>query len=175
MKNIFTEEERLYRFTQLEDINFARTLTDCEMDEFRFLFRYFNDPKFREIEDNKEVRMSIETIEFKGKKILYLDHEKKGDKDLVDDLKAGDQAIKKAYQDGEVLLLANFSSSYMSEAAMNYIKSEESKRINLLVKKTAVIGIQGVKKILLKVYNAFMQKEVKVFEDFESAKEYLVS
>jgi hypothetical protein len=175
MKNIFTEEERLYRFTQLEDINFARTLTDCELEEFKFLFRYFNDTKFREIEDTKEERTMINSIDYKGKTFLFLDHSGKADKELLADLLAGNIAIEQALKTGDVFVLANFENTYMSEAAMEYLKSEESININKRVKKTAVIGVLGVKKILLKVFNKINQIDAKTFDRFEDAREYLVS
>lgn len=175
MKNIFTFEKRLYRYTELEDLNFCRHLTDCEIEEFKFLFRYFHDQKFKDIEDNKQEENMITTIDYKGKCILFLDHAGKGDKDLVNDLVAGNVAIEQASKTGDVYVLANFSGAYLSEAAMDYLKSDESKRINAKIKKTAVIGIAGVKKILLNVYNKFMQNSIKVFDDFESAKEYLAS
>ncbi len=175
MKNIFTFEERLYRYTKLEDLNFLRHLTDVEMDEFRFLFRYFHDTKFRDIEDSKKEDNMITTIDYKGKCILFLDHAGKADKELVADLVAGNIAIEQASKTGDVLVLANFGDTYMSEAAMDYLKSDESKKINAKIKKTAVIGIEGVKKILLGVYSKFMQKKIEYFKTFDDAREYLVS
>jgi len=175
MMNIFAFEERLYRYTRLLDLNFLRHLDDVEMDEFRFLFRYFHDQKFRNIEDNKEERIMIDTINYKDKCILYLNHENKGDKDLLNDLIAGNVAIEQALKTGDVLVLASFKGAYMSQAAMDYLKSEESIRINSKVKKTAVFGISGVQKILLKVFVAINKKDVGVFENEDAAKEYLVS
>ncbi len=173
--NIFTFEERLYRYTKLLDLNFLRHLDDVEMDEFRFLFRYFHDQKFRDIEDNKQEDNMITTIDYKGKCILFLDHAGKADKELVADLVAGNVAIKQASKTGDVLVLANFGNTYLSEAAMDYLKSDESVRINAKIKKTAVIGIEGVKKILLKVYMAINKKDVKICNNFDEAREYLVS
>jgi len=175
MINIFAFEERLYRYTKLLDLNFLRHLDDVEMDEFRFLFRYFHDQKFRDIEDNKQEDNMITTIDYKGKCILFLDHAGKADKELVADLVAGNVAIEQASKTGDVLVLANFTETYMSQAAMDYLKSDESERINAKVKKTAVIGIEGVKKILLGVYSKFIQQEIRCFKNFNEAREYLVS
>lgn len=43
------------------------------------------------------------------------------------------------------------------------------------VKKSAVVGVSGLQKIVLQTVSAFSKREFKVFDDLEQAKDYLVS
>lgn len=116
-------------------------------------------------------RLSI--INYKGKEILYLDQRGLNGDDLLKGCKNADQFIKN-YQKDTALTLANFTDTTASQEVMNYLKSEESVNINKKVVKAAVVGITGIKKILLNAYNTVTGGKYKAFETEEEAKEYLV-
>jgi hypothetical protein len=74
-----------------------------------------------------------------------------------------------------VLLLNDFRETYATKEYMDrakkYGKEQKDK-----IKKTALLGIQGMKKILVQAYIKFSDnKNTKIFECIEEAKEYLVN
>ncbi len=113
-------------------------------------------------------------ITHKGREILYFDQRGLSGKELLENIKNCDQFIKN-YNGAEALTLANFMDTYADEEVMNYLKSEESLEINKKVKKAAVVGITGIKKILLNAYNTFTGGKYKAFDSEEDAEEYLIS
>jgi hypothetical protein len=116
-------------------------------------------------------RLSI--INYKGKEILYFNHQGLSGNDLLQGCKNANEFIKN-YQKDNTLTLANFTDTVASQELMDYLKSEESKNIEKKVVKAAVVGISGIKKILLNAFNAVMGGKYKAFETEEEAKEYLV-
>lgn len=115
----------------------------------------------------------IQEINYKGKKVLYGDHTGLSGKNLVDNVIA---LTKKVIVSNEkpVLVLSNFSDSYASKELMDYLHSEESK-LSANMSKVAVVGIVGIKKLLLNSYNQITRGNTKAFDTEEQAKEWLVS
>ena len=118
--------------------------------------------------------MGVEKIEYKGKKILCIDYkEAKSQDQLLTILRESVSTIGKTtgwliFTD---LTNASLGPDFMKEA------KESSKGLVENVDKAAVIGVTGLKKILLKGYNLFVDSEkvTKVFDTKEEALDYLVS
>ncbi len=118
--------------------------------------------------------MPISYITYKGKKILHADFKDLKDKDAVlENL----ERMKEHYLEAEdkILLLADLRGTFSNPEIMDKLKYYGKTVFHGRSVKRAVIGIVGVKKILLKAYNVFTSNEVIPFESEEEAKDYLVS
>ena len=115
----------------------------------------------------------ISIIKYKDKEILYFNHNGLRDKELLENIKRANKKIKE-YTGKEALTLANFTNAITSNEVMDYLKSEETVAVNKKVNKAAVVGITGIKKIFLNVFNSFTDNKTKAFDTEEEAKEYLV-
>jgi len=117
--------------------------------------------------------MPISYIEHKGKRILHADYRDLKDKEAVlENL----ELMKKFYleADHKILLLADLRGTYSNPEVMDRLKHYGKTVFKGRSEKRAVIGIVGVKKILLKAYNVFTSNEVIPFESEEEAKDFLV-
>jgi len=117
--------------------------------------------------------MPFSYIEHKGKKILFVDYTKcKSIDEMIKLLEDVRREYEKASD--KFLALNDFTGSYGSNDFLNraskYKDLFDSKTI-----KTAVLGITGIKKILLNGYNAFVKNKQIPFNTKEEALEYLVS
>lgn len=115
-----------------------------------------------------------ETIVYKGKTIYYFDHEGLRGEALLENIKAGNNMILQA-ESRDILTLANFTDTYASDEILKYLTGPDSKMASKKIKKSAVLGVTGIKKIFLNMYNLVSHTAAKPFDDLESAKEYLVS
>ncbi|MBN2441039.1 MAG: hypothetical protein JXJ04_06825 [Spirochaetales bacterium] len=117
--------------------------------------------------------MNPEFIEFKGKKILYVNYRNVRDKDVaISILKRAVEIERKS--EGDLLILQNYEGTYANQEFMGEIK-KLGKEVKEKVKKNALVGITGIKKILLQTYSAFSgEKNIKTFNTEEDAKEWLI-
>ncbi|MFX1568530.1 MAG: hypothetical protein ACFFCV_09195 [Promethearchaeota archaeon] len=74
----------------------------------------------------------------------------------------------------DILLIVNVTGAYANKEAVNAF-AESGKKSRPLLKKTAVVGITGVKKILLNVINKFSGVSAKAVSSMEEAKKWLIS
>lgn len=114
--------------------------------------------------------MGASVIEYKGKKIIYADYRGLTDKEEM--IKVLDQglALHKANPDS-IGVITNFTDTYLSQDFVEKIK-QDTKGIS---GKIALIGITGVKKILINAINKVVQANTKIHDDEISAKEWLIS
>ena len=70
--------------------------------------------------------------------------------------------------------MADFTMANLSKEVIEYLKNEESKKAAEIADKQAVIGITGIKKMILNIYNTVSGSNTKVCSSMEEAKEYLV-
>ena len=116
--------------------------------------------------------MPISWIEHKGQKILFIDLKGAAKEEMVHTVEAQKKMIDQSPE--PVLLLNDFrdtiaTEQYM-ERAKKYGKEQKDK-----IKKTALLGITGMKKVLVLAYIQFSgNTNTKIFNDIEEAKEYLV-
>jgi len=121
------------------------------------------------------VSMEVRMIEFKGKKILYVDYRGAvNEDDMLANLKK-EIEIERTLKE-KTLLLSNFQDTYVSPNYMNEVNKTGKEIRTKIISKTALVGIQGVKSILLRSYITFTgQKDMKTFDTEELAKEWLIS
>lgn len=113
-------------------------------------------------------------ITYAGQEILFADHVGLREETLLHSLRRANQKAIEAPQD-DLLLLADYSNTYVNDEIMVYLTGEESKQAAKKARKIAVIGVTGIKKIFLNTYNLVTGSGTRAFNDLESAKQYLVS
>ena len=111
-------------------------------------------------------------IEHKGKVINYVDYR---GMDLEAMLETLDEAEKKSLERNTPggLVLINISGVYAVQEFIQRAK-EVGKTTGPLTAKSAIVGIVGVKKILLNTYNLLSRAYTRAFDTEESAKDWLV-
>lgn len=117
--------------------------------------------------------MPIGWIEHKTRKILYIDLRGASTEEMLKVVEEQKRMIDAA--SAPVLLLNDFRGTYATQEYMNKAK-EYGKLQKDKIARNAVLGIQGVKSILLGAYIRFSgSSNTKMFDDVEQAKEYLVN
>jgi hypothetical protein len=116
--------------------------------------------------------MSAEWILHKGKKIIYIDYVGLKPQEMSELVKEATKIIV-ASKSIEVLSLSNVTGCYFNSELMDLIKTQGA--ISLpLTKKAAVVGVTGLKNVLLTAANAVWPKSRKPFDSVEQAKDWLV-
>jgi hypothetical protein len=115
--------------------------------------------------------MPINWITYKGKEILFIDYKGLG---LDESLETLDQAGKAiAGSKDKILILVDTRDAYTSAEFMSRLK-ESGKEMGSKMEKQAIVGITGLKAILLDAYNRFTGSALRPFSTLEEAKEWLV-
>lgn len=118
--------------------------------------------------------MSVKLIEHKGKKVLYADY--RGLMTTEQQIQCLDELEQLQHKSAVSLpILSNFEG--ISIGAESIARTKEwGKRNELKIKRQALLGITGLKTILLRGYMAFTgQTNIKTFESEGEALDWLVS
>ncbi len=118
--------------------------------------------------------MGVSWMEYKGKKILYVDY--RGAKTAADSLPILHEAIEiERNSQGCLLILQNYTGTYANQEFFEEIKVL-GKEVQSKVLRNAVVGFDPIKRILLSGYILFTgDKTIKTFDAEEAAKKWLVS
>lgn len=101
-------------------------------------------------------------------KILYADYSNMNDSDEIIKLfKLVNKTVFKS--ENGLLVLSDFNNCVVNSELTKFIKNSESKAASKLMIKSAVIGIEGIKKALLNFYNGFTNANAKAFDDKNKA------
>ena len=118
--------------------------------------------------------MSVSYINYKGNEILYIDYSQC--KTVEDSLNVLDLVKEEVLKTkGSMLTLHNFNGAFGSSAYMKKADEYAKKYFNQKTAKNAVLGIEGLKKILLLGHNTVSKNKLIPFSTREEALEYLVS
>jgi hypothetical protein len=116
-------------------------------------------------------------IFYREKEIYFIDYSNlKAEADFLQAIKITNSFREKVKASGkkDLLMLVDVSNSFISEQIFSDLK-KSGQLSKDIVKRTAVVGVKGVKKTLLDIYNVFIPLKVKPFEDLEEAKNWLIS
>ena len=121
----------------------------------------------------EEAKRLMKWITYKGKEILIHDYTNLLPKQIGPLVEA---VAHITFETGKknLLVIVDISNSYGNKEDVNAFKTA-GKVYRLIVKKTAVLGITGLKKILINVVSKFSKIDAKQFNSIEEAKEWLVS
>lgn len=115
----------------------------------------------------------LKWVEHKGKKILYNDYRNLAGDEMLKPIKEiGD--IMTNLGEKDLLILLDFRDSFANKANLEILR-KAGERNKKLYKKTAVLGIIGIKKVFLEMINKLTNIGAKSFDSEEDAKDWLVS
>lgn len=117
--------------------------------------------------------MSVEWIAYKSQNILYINFRGMKEAQLLDTLERAYRTI--AVLPGNVSLLCNVEDVMISRNFMDRAKEHSRPNNECRVKKSAVVGINPLKAVLLQGYNRDTGSSMRSFDTEEQAKEWLVS
>ena len=121
----------------------------------------------------KALNMPVTTINYRNKDIVLVDYTPcKTKEEMIDTIRLTAQVFKAT--PGKILTLSDFTGTFGSKEFMDESKKLSVEIFRAKTEKAAVIGITGVKKVLLKSFNAFSINKIP-FETKEEALEYLVA
>lgn len=113
----------------------------------------------------------MQKIQYKGKEILYIDYQNLKESEMIEALNEAERII---LEDNKLhLQLTNILDAFATPGFMAAAK-KFGKKTNPLTDRSAIIGITGVKVLLLRSYNFVSGEKLKDFKTIEEAKDYLV-
>lgn len=111
--------------------------------------------------------MSYEFIQFRGKEIFSIDYTKcKGNTDALNLLNETAEVLKN--HEGKALILINYEGQHGTREYMKRAKEISAETFHK-VEKRAVLGIHGLKKILLQGFNKVAKDKAYPFDSREEA------
>jgi len=116
-------------------------------------------------------------IDFKGKEIYYVDYSNiKTNEEFLTIIKQTNAFREKSKAEGRsnMLMLVDITGSYVYGDVLEEIK-KAGKETRQIIKKQAVVGITGGKKILLNIVQSVIGMNLKVFDTVDAAKEWLIA
>lgn len=119
--------------------------------------------------------MSVQWIERNGHKILYFDHSNLTPEQIIENLEAGNQMVSDIT--GGLRVLSNFEGAVVNADVMQALKTNGAEVMEPIMDKTAVVGIYGIRHVLLQAYNRFTGagQQQKLFDTEEESLEWLAS
>jgi hypothetical protein len=117
--------------------------------------------------------MKSKWIEYKGKKIFYQDFSNHffNEKAIIAELKEVQEVIL-TQPENSALVLSNFSNTEITSAVMPLL-NESSKKTKSHIRKTAVIGVSGIKRTLGDLLSKITGQSLMYFNDENEAKDWL--
>ncbi|MDB4835391.1 hypothetical protein OAH12_02270 [Cyclobacteriaceae bacterium] len=116
--------------------------------------------------------MPIKWIEHKGKQILYVDYRMLSPKKTMELIYEAAEISRKS--EGGVLVVSNFEKVAITCQIMEEAKVLGKEVFKDKTAKSAVLGVTGMKRILLSIYCQFTKDKVVAFGSLEKAVDYLV-
>jgi hypothetical protein len=111
-------------------------------------------------------------IEFKGKEILFNDRSNLSPEDIIKNVNEAKELITKSGK-RKILYLVDNSNNNVIPKVKDHIK-KVGKELDPYLLKSAVIGTTPAQKVLINILNNITKMSVKVFDNLENAKEWLV-
>jgi beta-galactosidase GanA len=115
--------------------------------------------------------MNVSWITHKNKKILYVDYRELNEEEMLKQLDYESELIMQ--QPEPILYLGDFTNTIATTNFMNKA-NDWGKKTEKNTARSAVLGINGMKSVLLNMYNLFTGARMRSFNNMEEAKEYLV-
>jgi hypothetical protein len=116
--------------------------------------------------------MSVSWKDYNGKKILYIDYRGMNEEEGIKNVEH--QADIMRHLNEKVLVLADYTGTFATLNFMNRLKKLGKEVLEPKTEKGALIGVVGIKKMLLNTYNLFTGGNLKAFNSEEEALKYLV-
>lgn len=120
--------------------------------------------------------MGVEWLEHEGKRVLFTDHRDCSSKQVIENLDTQLEMVQEIPPPTKILILTNAEGAVLDTAAMTRSKAIGSE-IEARIEKHAIVGIHGIRNILLAAYNRVTGagKHQKLFDNHEEALDWLTS
>ncbi|MBN2415537.1 hypothetical protein JXO52_06830 [bacterium] len=115
--------------------------------------------------------MVLQFREYRGRKMIYLDCRGLDDHDLIHILEEAAEVMRPMNE--KVPVLANVTDVALSSEFMEKMKSLTRDVFVDKVENTAIVGVDGLKNVLLKTYNFLLNRDLRTFPAEEEALEWL--
>lgn len=118
--------------------------------------------------------MKSKWLEHKGKQIFYQDFSNNffNEKSVIEELQQVQEVVT-SQPENSVLVLSNFANTEITNTLMP-ILNESSNKTKKHVRKTAVLGVVGIKRILGDLLSRITGQELMYFANELEAKEWLI-
>ncbi|MBL8049896.1 MAG: hypothetical protein JNM46_01625 [Anaerolineales bacterium] len=118
--------------------------------------------------------MKSKWIDYKGKKIFYQDFSNNffNDKAVIEELNEVQEIIL-SQPENSALVLSNFSNTEITSTVMPLL-NESSKKTKSHIRKTAVVGVSGIKRTLGDLLSRITGQALIYFDNETEAKDWLV-
>lgn len=117
--------------------------------------------------------MAYRFIKHNNKEVLFIDHKGLSGDDLFNSFKEATLFILEKKKD--CLVVADFTDTTGTQQLNDYIQSPEAKETSRYTIKHGVVGITGIKKMVLRLYNSVTGGKSKLFATIEEALDYVTS
>ena len=119
--------------------------------------------------------MSAQWVERNGKRILFFDHRGATSEQIVENIAVAKQMV--ANMTGGLLTLADFTGATVDMTALQHVKTSGKEVFEAITEKQAIIGVHGLRHIMLQAYNTFTGAgdHQRLFNTEEEAYEWLTS
>ena len=114
----------------------------------------------------------IKWIQFQGREMLFNDRSNLSPDDIIANVDEASELIKKSGKK-DILYLIDNSNNNVIPKVKDHIK-KAGKELDPYLSKSAVVGASQAQKVLINILNSLTKMSVKVFDDLESAKKWLV-
>lgn len=84
------------------------------------------------------------------------------------------EAVARQQPEGSIRVLTDVRDTVLSSEVMDFAK-ESSARMTKYICKEAIVGVSGVRQVLLDAVSRFSGRQFATFDDIEAAKDWLVS
>ena len=121
--------------------------------------------------------MTAQWIDYKGKKVLFIDYTKaRTEEEMIRILHSNKDAMTNYPKGALVRMLVDMTNAYTTQRFLDAAKQLEIDLWNEVPTKRAILGVVGIKRIILQGFNAISRKQsLKPFDTREQALEYLVA
>ena len=118
--------------------------------------------------------MEVKWIEYKGKKILYVEYRGAQNEDEMLKILHEFAGILRESKD-KILSIGDFTDTFASDGFMKELKKLGKEILNAKTEKGALLGISGIKKIFYRAYLRFTGvTNLALFETVDQANEWLI-
>ena len=117
--------------------------------------------------------MAHNVITHNGKEVLFINHRGLTGEELFNSFKAANMFMLE--QKKKYLIVSDFTDTTGTKELNSYIQGEESKEVSKYIIAQAIVGLTGVKKMVLRVYNALTGVKSHMFDTVEEALDFIIT
>jgi hypothetical protein len=118
--------------------------------------------------------MGVNWITYGGKKLLYVDYNgANNENELLKILYEEVEILKKEFQ--RQLILVNIGNSYSTEKYRQEVQRLTKEIVKHKTEKSAIVGMVGIKRVIFGAMIKLSDGHVRLFDNLEDAKKWLVS